>query len=303
MCRRRRSASCTSRRRGHLRIGHITQQERLPGAACGGRHLRPRTIVKNACLHAAAYSAFYHCVRASYISPTCIGMTQRTREALCIFLVAALRCSAPPPAGQPCITLLVAAYLAPGSSAAVPGCKARGRQRRRRALREAGRVPAAGWPNLQRLPASFTQRHPRLQPSRTRGPPLLPPPACFAARDCGTAARCVAAATSKGLPGCPCSACPPRTHTGARQRPLPSRHWRYQPPTAQRSPPATSLLLPWRHHPCASARPAAGHAGAGRGRRAARGPQRQYQHAPRPAAGHAGAGCGRWPARKPWCHI
>jgi len=46
--------------------------------------------------------------------------TTHTRSA-CIFLVAALRCSAASPAGQPCITLLVAAYLAP---VAVLQCRA-----------------------------------------------------------------------------------------------------------------------------------------------------------------------------------
>ncbi len=228
--------------------------------------------------------------------------TTHTRSA-CIFLVAALRCSAASPAGQPCITLLVAAYLAPvavlqcraarhaGGSGGGGLCVRLGGCQRRAGQTCSACPPRSHTDTRACSPAARGARRSRHRPRALQPGTAALPPGVWRA------------ATSKGLPGCPCSACPPRTHTGARQRPLPSRHWRYQPPTAQRSPPATSRSLPLRHHPCATARPAAGHAGAGRGRRAARGPQRQYQHAPRPAAGHAGAGCGRWPARKPWCHI
>jgi hypothetical protein len=74
--------------------------ERLPGAACGGRQLRLRTTVNSARLHAAACSAGHPCVRANRISPTCIETTQRTREAHCIFLVAPLRCAPLPLLGS-----------------------------------------------------------------------------------------------------------------------------------------------------------------------------------------------------------
>jgi len=128
------------------------------------------------------------------------------------------------------------------SSAAVPGCKARGRQRRRRALREAGRVPAAGWPNLQRLPASFTHRHPRMQPSRTRGPSLPPPPACFAARDCGTAARCVACSNQQGTARLPLQRLP-ASHTH-RRPPAPAAQPALALPTAHRSAlPSSNLTI------------------------------------------------------------
>ncbi len=86
----------------------------------------------------------------------------------------------------------------PGGSAAVPGCKARGRWQERRAPCAAGlqtRVSLCerGGQALQVWPAR--RWHP---PSLTQSPPPPLPPACLAARDCSTATGCQVCSNQQG---------------------------------------------------------------------------------------------------------